>query len=73
MGLSIGHRVFYTRSNGVQVLARVVETAPEGFVHFEYHQDAVKVVNQHSKIDLISSVTQVGIDHLTIWQNNSNG
>ena len=52
MDLSIGDTVFYTRSNGVQVRARVVETAPEGFVHLEYYH-AVTSVNGHSKIESI--------------------
>ena len=55
MDLSIGNGIFYTHSNGVRVPARVVETALEGFMHLEYYQDAVKVVNQHSKINSISS------------------
>ena len=33
MDLSIGDRVLYTRSNSVWVPARVVENAPDGYVH----------------------------------------
>ena len=64
MDLSIGDRVLFTRSNGVQVTAGVVETAPEGFVHLEY-QDVGRVVNQHSKLTLSPSPSQVPINHLT--------
>ena len=46
MDFSVGDKAFYTRSNKVRVLAKVVEFAPKVFVYLEYFQDAVKVVNQ---------------------------
>ena len=35
-------------------------TALEGFAHLECHQDAVKVVNRHSKIDSQSQSRSAG-------------
>ena len=46
MDLSIGDRVFYTRSNGLQPLATVVGTAEDGLLHLEYYQDGLRVVNR---------------------------
>ena len=46
--------MFYTRSNGVRVPATVVGFAPDGLVHLEYFQDAVKVVNRQCKVESIS-------------------
>ena len=37
----------------MRVPARVVEIAPEEFVHLEYYEDAVKGATVHSKIDSI--------------------
>ena len=37
MDLSIGDRVFYTRSNGLRPRAMVVGTAEDGVLHLEYH------------------------------------
>ena len=45
MDLSIGDRVFYTRSNGLRPPATVVGTAEDGLLHFEYYQDGLRVVN----------------------------
>ena len=38
--------MFYTRSNGVRVRATMVGFAPDGLLHLEYFQDAVKVVSR---------------------------
>ena len=46
--------MFYTRSNGMRVLATVVGFAPDGLLHLEYFQDAVKVVNRQCKVESIS-------------------
>ena len=46
MDLSLGDRVFYTRSNGMRVPATVVGMAGDGFIHLEYYQDALRVVNR---------------------------
>ena len=54
MDLSIGDRVFYTRSNGVQVPATVVGTVEDGLIHLEYYQDALRVVNRQCKMESIS-------------------
>ena len=43
MDLSLGNRVFYTRSNG-GVHATVVGMAGDGLIHLEYYQDALQVV-----------------------------
>ena len=53
-GLNVGVRVFYTRSNGMRVPATVVGFAPDGLLHLEYFQDAVKVVNRQCKVESIS-------------------
>ena len=39
MDLSVGDRVFYTRSNGLQLPATVVGTAEDGLLHLEYYQE----------------------------------
>ena len=46
--------MFYTRSNGMRVPATVVGFAPDGLLHLEYFQDAVKVVNWQCKVESIS-------------------
>ena len=51
MDLSLGDRVFYTRSNGVRVPAMVVGMAGDGLIHLEYYQDALRVVNCQCKMD----------------------
>ena len=38
--------MFYTRSNGMRVPATVVGFAPDGLLHLDYFQDAVKVVRK---------------------------
>ena len=42
--------MFYTRSNGMRVRATVVGFAPDGLLHLEYFQDAVKMVNRQCKV-----------------------
>ena len=54
MDLSIGDRVFYTRSNGLRPPATVVGTAEDGLLHLEYYQDGVRVVNWQCKMESIS-------------------
>ena len=54
MDLSIGDRVFYTRSNGLQPPATVVGTAEDGLLHLEYYQDGLRVVNRQCKMESIS-------------------
>ena len=54
MDLSIGDRVFYTRSNGLQPLAMVVGTAEDGLLHLECYQDGLRVVNRQCKMESIS-------------------
>ena len=51
MDLSLGDRVFYTRSNGVRVPATVVGMAGDGLIHLEYYQDALRVVNRQCKME----------------------
>ena len=46
--------MFYTRSNGMRVPATLVGFAPDGLLHLEYFQDAVKVVNRQCKVESIS-------------------
>ena len=41
MDFNNGDRVFYTRSNGMQVHATVVGTAKDGVLYFEHYQDGV--------------------------------
>ena len=53
MDLSLGDRVFYTRSNGVRVPATVVGMAGDGLIHLEYYQDALRVVNRQCKMESI--------------------
>ena len=53
MDLSLGDRVFYTRSNGVRVLATVVGMVGDGLIHLEYYQDALRVVNGQCKMESI--------------------
>ena len=54
MDFHVRDRVFYTRSNGMRVSATVVGFAPDGLLHLEYFQDAVKVVNWQCKVESIS-------------------
>ena len=54
MDLSIGDRVFYTRSNGLRPPATVVGTAEDGLLHLEYYQDGFRVVNRQCKMESIS-------------------
>ena len=54
MDFNVGDKVFYTHSNGVRVPATVVGLSPEGLIHLEYFQDAIKVVNRQCKMDSIS-------------------
>ena len=51
MDLSLGDRVFYTRSNGMRVLATVVGMAGDGLIHLEYCQDALRAVNRQRKME----------------------
>ena len=54
MVLSIGDRVFYTRSTGLQVPAKVVGLLHDGHVDLEYDQGGVQVVNHRCPMDSIS-------------------
>ena len=54
MDLSIGDRVFYTRSNGLQPLDTVVGMAADRLFQFDYYQDGLRVVNRQCKIESIS-------------------
>ena len=54
MDLTIGDKVFYTRSNGLRPPAMVVGTAEDGLLHLEYYQDGLRVVNQQCKMESIS-------------------
>ena len=54
MDLSIGDRVFYTRSNGLRPPATVVGTAEDGLLHLEYYQDGWRVLNRRCKMESIS-------------------
>ena len=49
--LSLGDRVFYTRSNGVRVRATVVGMAGDVLTHLEYYQDALPVVKRQCKME----------------------
>ena len=51
MDLSLGDRVFYTRSNSLRVPATVVGMAGDGFIHLEYYQDALRVVSRQCKME----------------------
>ena len=53
MDLSIGDRVFYTRSNGLRPPATVAGTVEEGLLHLEYYQDGLRVVNRQCKMEPI--------------------
>ena len=65
MDFNVGDRAFYTRSNGVRVPAIVVGFAPDGLVHLEYFQDAVKVVNRQCKVESISfAIPSARVEHL---------
>ena len=65
MDLSIGDRVFYTRSNGLQSLATVVGMAEDGLLHLEYYQDGLTVVNRQCKMESMSFATPSSTRHLT--------
>ena len=54
MDLSIGDRVFYTRSNGLRPPATVVGTTEDGLLHLKYYQDGLRVVNRQCKMESIS-------------------
>ena len=54
MDLTIGDRVFYTRSNGLRPPATVVGTVEDGLLHLEYYQDGLRVVNRQCKMESIS-------------------
>ena len=54
MDLSIGDRVFYTRSNGLRPPATVVGTTEDGLLHLEYYLDGLRVVNRQCKMDSVS-------------------
>ena len=54
MDLSIGDRVFYTRSNGLRPPTTVVGTAEDRILHLEYYQDGLRVVNRQCKMESIS-------------------
>ena len=54
MDLSIGDRVFYTRSNGLRPPATVVGTAEDGLLHLQYYQDGLRVVSRRCKMESIS-------------------
>ena len=54
MDLKIGDQVFYTRSTGLRVPAKVVGHSDEGYVELEYHQDGVRVVNHRCPVDALS-------------------
>ena len=54
MDLDIGDKVFYTRSNVLRVLAKVVGRSDEGYVELEYYQDRARVVNHHCPMDALS-------------------
>ena len=50
MELSIGDTVFYTRSIGLQVRAKVVGLLHDGHVKLEYDQGGVRVINHQCSI-----------------------
>ena len=52
--LSLGGRVFYTRSTGLRVPAKVVGLLHNGHVELEYDQGGVWVVNYRCPRDAIS-------------------
>ena len=54
MDLSIGDKVFYTRSTGLCVPAKVVSHLDNRNVELEYYRDGVRVVNHRCHIDSIS-------------------
>ena len=54
MHLSIGDKVFYTRSTGLRVTAKVVAHLDDGHVELGYYQDGVQVVNHRCHIHPIS-------------------
>ena len=51
MESTIGGKVSYTRSTGLQVPTKVVGHSDKGFVELEYHQDGVQVVNHRCPMD----------------------
>ena len=54
MELSIFDRLFYTRSTGLRVPAKVVGLLHDGHVEMEYDQGGVRVVNHQCPMDSIS-------------------
>ena len=52
--LTIGDKVFYTRSTRLRGRAKVVGHFDEGYVELEFHQDGVPVVNRQCPIDSTS-------------------
>ena len=54
MDLSIGDKVFYTRSNGLRPPTTVVGTVEDGLLHLECYQDGLRVVNLQCKMESIS-------------------
>ena len=52
--MDIGDNVFYTRSIGLRVPAKVVGHSDEGYVELEYHQDGVRVINHRCPMDGLS-------------------
>ena len=54
MDLNIRDSVFYTRSTGLRVPAKVTGYWDKGYVEFEYVQGAVRIINHHCPIDPLS-------------------
>ena len=54
MDLSIGDKVFYTRSNGLRPPTTVVGTVEDGLLHLECYQDGLRVVNLQCTMESIS-------------------
>ena len=54
MGLSIGDRVFYTKSTGLRVPPKVVGLLHDGHVELEHDQGGVRIVNHRFPMESIS-------------------
>ena len=52
--LTIGDKVFCTKSTGLPIPAKVVGHSDAGYVELEYHQDGVRVVNHGCSMHSIS-------------------
>ena len=52
--LSIGDRVFYTRTNGLRLPAMVVGMADDGLLQLEYYQDGLRALNWQCQMESIS-------------------